>query len=450
MITAYVTQKTSQNHFKETKIRPLRKNFGGGECNVVVDTTQRFQKHLGFGGAITESSWRALSVLSKEERQKVIDAYFSPDGLNYNIARLPVHTNDFSVGPRTYVEDGDAELATFDMSWDMEKFNLYLDCRQAAGGELFTMISPWSPPAWMKDNGTLQYGGKLLEEYKPAWAQYYCKFIQGLNALGISVDALSVQNEPEAVQRWESCIYTAEEEGLFIRDYLYPALKEHGLDNTKIVLWDHNRDAVVRRAETSFSIEGVRDIVWGIGYHWYCCDKSENLSVVHALYPEKAMFLTECCVELAYDSTTGKSSYAGIWEHGERYGKQIINDFNNYSQGWVDWNICLDEEGGPTYVGNYCQAPVMIDKRTKTVSYMSSYYYIGHFSKFIKPGATRVYCGNDAVSQLYTVAYENPDGKKIVVMENTSSKRREITLTVDGFGTKFTVRPHSIMTLVVD
>ena len=449
MIKAFVTQKSSDKYFKEIKISPLKNKFGGGENNVVVDTTQRFQTHRGFGGAFTEAAWRAISVLSEEERKKVVDAYFSESGLNYNLARIPIHTTDFSVAPRTYVADGDRELKTFDTSWDSERFDFYKQCRDTHGG-LFTMISPWSPPAWMKDNNEAQHGGKLLDECKAVWAQYYCKFIKDLNSRGITVDALSVQNEPEAVQTWESCIYTPEEEAYFIRDYLYPALKKHGLEGTKIVLWDHNRDGLIRRSLSSFSIEGVRDLVWGIGYHWYCCNKSENLSTVHALYPEKALFLTECCVELAHDSTTGEASFAGIWEHGERYGKQIINDFNNYSEGWIDWNILLDEEGGPTYVGNFCEAPIMIDKHTKTVSYMSSYYYIGHFSKFIKPGATRVFCGNDVASQLYSVAYENPDGNKVVVIENTSSRRREITLTVDGKGTQFSVRPHSIMTLVTD
>lgn len=449
MITAYVTQKMSKNYFKEVKIRSLSANVGGGECNVVVDTSRHFQKHLGFGGAITEAAWRAVSVLPEGERKKVIDAYFSGQGLKYNIVRLPIHTTDFAERPRTYVKEGDAALETFDMSWDMDRFNFYLECRRASDG-LFTIATPWSPPAFMKDNGELQHGGKLLDEFKGAWADYYCKFIQGLKDIGITIDAISVQNEPEAVQRWESCIYTAEEEGAFIRDYLHPALKANGHGNVKLLLWDHNRDGVVRRAQSSFALEGVRDLVWGIAYHWYCCDRSENLSAVHALYPEKALFLTECCVELAYDSTTGKSSYAGLWEHGERYGKQIINDFNNYSQGWVDWNIFLDEKGGPTYVNNFCEAPIMIDKNTGTVMYMSSYYYIGHFSKYIAPGATRVYCGNDALSKLYTVAYENPDKTKVVVIENTSSKRRNITLTIDGKGTQFVLRPHSIMTLVSD
>lgn len=449
MIKAYVTQKSSDVRFKEVKIPPLKENAGGDECNVVIDTSQTFQTHRGFGGAFTEAAWRAVGVLDEGARKEVIASLFSQEGLRYNMARLPIHTTDFAVEPRTYVREGDKELGTFDVSWDEGRFDFYKECKQVSGG-LFTLISPWSPPAFMKDTGKVQFGGKLLDEYKASWAEYFCKFIEAMRERGIIIDALTVQNEPEAVQRWESCIYTAEEEALFIRDYLHPALVSHGLDDVKIVLWDHNRDGLVRRTSSSFAVEGVRDLVWGIGYHWYCCDKSENLSLVHALCPEKALFLTECCVELAHDSTTGESSYAGIWEHGERYGRQIINDFNNYSEGWIDWNMCLDETGGPTYVGNFCEAPIMIDKQTKQVTYMSSYYYIGHFSRYIDPGAVRVYCGNDAASQLYTVAYKNPDGKKAVVLQNSSSRRREITLRVDGSSTSFVMRPHSIMTVVID
>ena len=287
-----------------------------------------------------------------------------------------------------------------------------------------------------------------MDKFKTAWAEYYCKFIAELSKRGITVDCLSVQNEPEAVQRWESCIYTAEEEAEFIRDYLHPALARNGMDNVKIVLWDHNRDVIVNRVLSSFSLEGVRELVWGVGYHWYCGMQSGNLSAVHAIAPDKALFLTECCAEIAHDSSTGKQSYMGRWEHGERYGRHIINDFNNYSEGWIDWNLCLDLQGGPTYVGNYCEAPVMVDTANGRLNFMSSYYYIAHFSKFIDVGATRLYCASDA-EQLYSVAFENPNGSKTVVIENTSSRRRAVTLTVDGKGSKFTMRPHSIMTVLI-
>lgn len=448
MITAYITQKSSKYFLKKVKLRPLKSNASGGVCNVVVDTTQRFQTFRGFGGAFTEAAWRNADALPSEVKKQLINAYFSKEGLRYNMARIPMHTTDFAVEPRTYVADNDETLSTFDVSWDEGRFAFFRECNDVAGG-LFTMLSTWSPPAWMKDNNELQHGGKLLDRYKSAWAEYYCKFIEEMNKRGITINCMSVQNEPEAVQTWESCIYTAEEEALFIRDYLHPALVKHGLEDVKIVLWDHNRDVIVKRVLSSFAIEGVRELVWGIGYHWYCATQHENLSVVHAIAPDKALFLTECCAEIARDSTTGKCSYVGRWEHGERYGRHIINDFNNYSEGWIDWNLCLDTQGGPTYVGNFCEAPIMVDVANGTFNCMSSYYYIGHFSKFIDVGATRVFCGNDAKEQLYSVAFVNPDGTKVVVMENTSSRRRNLTLTIDGEGTSFTLRPHSIVTVLM-
>lgn len=446
---AYITQKTSEWFIKETKLRPSAASDSREEYNVVVDTSQRFQTHMGFGAAITDAAVCAMDVLDESGRREVIEALFSPSGLGYNMARLPMHTTDFSPSSYTYIREGDKALDTFDVSCDEKRFELYLDCK-ACAGELFTVVATWSPPAFMKDNNTVIHGGRLLPEYRGAWAEYYCRFIEALAERGIETDALTVQNEPEAVQRWESCLYSATEEAEFIRDCLCPALRSHSLDGVKIMLWDHNRDGIVRRTRESFSVEGVRDLVWGVAYHWYCSDKSDNLSTVHALFPEKALLLTECCVELAYDSTTGAQSYAGLWEHGERYGKQIIDDFNNYSQGWIDWNMCLDEQGGPNYAGNYCEAPIMIDRKTKKIMYMSSYYYIGHFSKFIKPGAVRVYCGNDAPKQLSSVAYVNPDGKKIAVIMNTASRNRSIALTVDGETIKFELRRHAIVTLVID
>ena len=202
MLTAYITQKSSKYYLKKIKLRPLESNVGGSDCNVVVDSSQRFQRLRGFGGAFTEAAWRNADALPADVRKRLIDAYFSKDGLRYGMARIPMHTTDFSVEPKTYVRDYDDKLDSFDVSWDDKRFDFYRECAQTAGG-LFTMVSTWSPPAWMKSNNELQHGGKLLDEYKVSWAEYYCKFIGELAKRGITVDCLSVQNEPEAVQRWE-------------------------------------------------------------------------------------------------------------------------------------------------------------------------------------------------------------------------------------------------------
>lgn len=447
MNRAFLT--TEGRPFQAVSLPSTKASFGGGDHNIVVDTSCRFQTHMGFGGAFTEAAYLATEALTEEGKREVIDAFFSKDGLCYNLARIPMHSTDFSERSRTYVEEGDDTLATFDISWDIPRLEFFKRCEERAGG-LSTLLSTWSPPAYMKTNGILHHGGKLKEGYRRLWAEYFCKFIEEAGKLGVHFDMMSVQNEPEAVQTWESCIFTAEEEAYFIRDFLVPALRRHGIENMGIILWDHNRDGVVRRALNSLKIEGVRELVYGIGYHWYCCDRSENLSALHALYPDKHLFLTECCVELAHDSTTGKASYVGRWEHGERYGKNIINDLNNYSEGYIDWNLCLDERGGPNHVGNFCEAPVMIDRKSKKIMYMSSYYYIGHFSKFIRAGAVRAYSGTDVEKDLYTVAYVDPSGEKIIVIENTADKDLHATLTIDGKGMDIFIPAHSIQTVLVD
>lgn len=435
--------------FEQAALPPLEENFGGSAHNIVVDTSQLFQKHMGFGGAFTEAAFLAAAELDEEGKRELVDAFFSKDGLCYNLARIPMHSTDFSPRSRMYVEEGDRELDSFDISWDIPRLEFFKRCALRAGG-LKTMLSTWSPPAYMKTNGIVCKGGKLKDDYRQLWAEYFCKFIEAAGSIGVGFDMMSVQNEPEAVQTWESCIYTAEEEAEFIRNFLVPTLRKHGLEGIEILLWDHNRDGVIRRALNSFKLDGVRELVSGIGYHWYCCDRSENLSAVHALYPEKHLLLTECCVELAHDSTTGKSSYAGSWEHGERYGRNIINDFNNYSEGYIDWNLCLDERGGPNHVGNFCEAPVMIDRASKKIMYMSSYYYIGHFSKFIREGAFRAYSGTDVEKDVYTVAYLNPDGRIVVVVENASDKDMAATLSVNGRGASLSMPAHSIQTVLID
>ena len=219
MIKAFITQNQATNYFKEANIRPLKGNFGGGGCNVVVDTSQRFQKHMGFGGAFTEAAWRAVSVLPEAEKRRLSTPIFRKAGFATTLREFPCTRPTFqsSLVPTSRTATRNLKLST--PSGDGGRFEFYKQCREASDG-LFTLISPWSPPAFMKDNNKPQHGGKLLGEYREAWANYYCKFIEDLRSRGITVDALTVQNEPEAVQIWESCIYTPEEEGYFIRDYL--------------------------------------------------------------------------------------------------------------------------------------------------------------------------------------------------------------------------------------
>lgn len=436
--------KTSESGVRLTPLAPS-KAFDGICNDIVVRSDITYQTHMGFGGAITDATVDCYAACDEKRREQIVRAYYGADGLNYNIARFTVHSSDFAA--KSYIYTKDDDLSTFDLSVeDRVKIPFAKRCMEASDREITFFASPWSPPAFAKTNGDMCHGGKLKDEYRAFWAEYYARYLEELEKRGIHISYANVQNEPEAIQTWESREVDAQEEGRDIRDFLAPTFQKHGLD-VKFFIWDHNRDRMVRRTIDTMSVEGVAEHIWGVGYHWYCCDRHENLRDLHTLYPDLHLLLTECCVELAYDSTTGESSCAGVWEHGERYAKQIIGDLNNWSEGYIDWNLVLNEYGGPNHAGNFCEAPIMLDGKGGLI-FQPSYWHIAHFSKYIQPGAKRIFCAGGA-SGIYQTAYVNPDGTKIVVALNNSDRDADTNIDVDG--EKFGVRleKHSIVTVVL-
>ncbi|MBC8083220.1 MAG: glycosyl hydrolase, partial [Hymenobacter sp.] len=325
---------------------------------VFVDPTRTFQTMLGIGGALTDAAAETFAKLPKAQQQEFMRAYYSPTGgIGYTLARTSIHSSDFSSGSYTYVADNDRALKTFSLKHD-EQFRIPFikQAQAAAGGKLTTYVSPWSPPAWMKDNQSMLQGGKLLPEFRQVWADYYVKFIKAYEQQGIPIWGLTVQNEPMAKQRWESCLFTAEDERDFVKGYLGPTLKKGGLSDKKLIGWDHNRDLMYQRASTLFDDPEASQYYWGLGFHWYetwtgSTMQFDNVRRVHEAYPDKNLIFTEGCVE------SFKRDGVGNWALGERYGNSMINDFNAGTVAWTDWNVLLDETGGPNHVGNFCYAP---------------------------------------------------------------------------------------------
>ena len=415
---------------------------------VFVDPNKTFQTFLGIGGAITDASAEVFAKLSKEKQQELLNAYFSKDkGIGYSLIRTNIHSCDFSSDMYTYIDEGDAALKTFSIEHDKKfKIPLIKKATETAGGKLTLFASPWSPPAFMKDNKNMLKGGKLLPEFYQSWANYYVKFINSYQKEGILVWGLTVQNEPMAVQRWESCIYTAEEERDFLKNYLGPTLSKAGLGDKKITVWDHNRDLMTQRATTILDDPEASKYVWGVGFHWYESWSGgdpmfENVGAVNEMYPNKNLLFTEGCNE-KFDANKYQ-----LWKNGERYGKSMINDFNNGTVGWTDWNILLDEKGGPNHVGNFCFAPVHADTKTGELIYTPSYYFIGHFSKFIGKDAKRI-SSVSSRSQLITTSFLNQDGKVITVVMNQSNKKVTYNLCIGTNATEVSILPHGIQTLV--
>ena len=419
------------------------------EVSVFVNPKKTFQTFIGIGGSVTDASAEVFAKLPKAKQDEFLKAYYDVEvGIGYSLCRTPIHSCDFSSESYTYIEEGDKELKTFNIDHDRKyKIPMIKKAIAAAGGKLMLYASPWSPPAFMKDNNNVLQGGKLLPEYYDAWALYYTKFIKAYEAEDMPIWGITIQNEPMATQRWESCIYTAEEERDFLKNHLGPTMHQEGLGDKKIVVWDHNRDLISHRANTIFEDPEASKYAWGIGLHWYETwtggeSMFDNLDNIQESYPDKKILFTEGCQE-GFDPE--KYQY---WKHAERYGKSIINDFNQGTVGWTDWNLLLDQRGGPNHVGNFCFSPIHGDTDSGELIYTPTYFYIGHFSKFIRPNAKRV-STTSSRSHLLSTSFQNEDSSLVTVIMNQSDQEIEYKLYVGSDAVKLKIPSHAIQTHVV-
>ena len=433
--------KTSEQVFKK-KVQPLET-----EVAIFINPKKTFQKYLGIGGAITDASSEVFAMLNETQQNKLLESLYGKDGIGYNIIRTSIHSSDFGLGSFTYVKEGDADLKTFSIEKDKEKRIPFIKrAIDLIKDDLVFYASPWSPPAFMKSNKNMLQGGKLLPEFRQAWADYYVKFINAYEEEGIPVWGLTIQNEPMAVQRWESCIYTADEERDFLKNYLGPTLEKEGLGDKKIVVWDHNRDLISERANTIFEDPEASKYAWGIGFHWYetwtgGLPKYDNLKNINESFPSKNMLFTEGCQE-GFDSER-----LHFWPNAERYGNSMINDFNSGVVGWTDWNILLDERGGPNHVQNFCFAPIHANTKTGELTFTPTYYYIGHFSKFIKPGALRVSTTTSRTS-IESTSFQNPDGEIITVVMNKTNQKIGYKLIVGESESFLEIQPRAMQSII--
>lgn len=390
------------------------------------DVSRTFQEIVGFGGALTEASAWALAQLPAARRSEVLRAYFHPaDGLGYTLARTHINSCDFSVSSWALADaPGDHALESFTLE-PMRRWLMPLlhEARVLGGRDLRFLASPWSPPAWMKTNDSMLNGGKLRPECRAAWAAHYVRFLRAMRAEeGFEFWGLTVQNEPAAVQVWESCVYSPEEERDFIRDHLGPALAASEFKDARLLCFDHNRDILEAYAGPVFCDPEAAKYVWGAALHWYVSEDFAATTRLLEKFPGKHVLFSEGCWE--------GGAKPGRWDRGARYARNIIGDLNAGVCGWIDWNIVLDLKGGPNHVGNLCDAPVLVDTDAKDVLFQSSFHYIGHFSRFIRPGARRVACAfaGESAAGLETTAALNSDGTLAIVVHNPTESEVRFTL----------------------
>jgi glucosylceramidase len=409
--------------------------------SVLVDSRPRFQTIQGFGGSFTEAAADTFYKMSPDIRAEILKAYFDVScGHGYSLCRTHINSCDFSLGNYAYTEvPGDVELKHFSIEHDRRQLiPLIREAVAAAGGSLNLFASPWSPPAWMKTNGQMNRGGKLKPEYRDAWARYYVRYVEEYEKEGLPIWGLSVQNEPQAVQTWDSCIYSGEEERDFVRDHLGPTLERAGMaSRVKLLIWDHNRDLLYERAKVVYDDPQAARYVWGAAFHWYVGDHFENVGLTHAAFPDKQLMFTEGCME--------GGPHIDDWSVGERYGQSMIQDLNHWTVAWLDWNILLDQHGGPNHKDNYCSAPLMADVGKGTLYYHNSYYYIGQITRFVRPGAQRILSAS-TLDELETTAFLNPDGQIAAVVLNRTGKPIPFALKYEGLAAQVESPAHSIAT----
>ena len=417
-----------------TRVEPTLK---AATATLSVDPNTHYQTVIGFGGAFTESATHTLSKMSSENQSKVLHAYFDPeDGLGYTLGRVHLNSSDFSLGNYTYVDERDETLNSFSIAREYQTVIPTILKAETINGRKFSFLaSPWSPPGWMKTTGIMNHGGKLKKEYYPLWAKYVIKYLDAMKKAGVHIDMISVQNEPAAVQTWDSCLFTPEEERDFIKDHLGPALEKSSHSHVNILAWDHNKDIILDRMAPIYDDPKARDYTYGAAFHWYMSDDYLNLEKMHDLYPDKHLIFTEGCIE--------DGPRVGAYETGVRYIKDMIQDFNHYTEAFIDWNLFLDENGGPNHAHNYCDAPIICDTKRDSVHLNSSFYAIKHFSKHVKPGAMRIASGVSTDVIMHS-AYRNPDGSTAIVLFNDSDTDHII----DVDGTHIHLPAESMMTLI--
>lgn len=402
-----------------------------------------YQEIIGIGGAATEAAAYNYSLLDEEKKRQFIDLYFGPNGIGYNFVRLHIQSCDFALDNYAYVDNtGDNLLDSFQIDRDQKYIIPFVKDALKVYPDIQFLASPWSPAPFMKDTGEMNNGGELKVEYYKPWAEVVCKYLEAYAKEGIVIKRLTVQNEPAAVQTWDSCIYSATQEAEYAVKALKPALIRHGLGDVKINIWDHNKDILIERVEESFAVEGARDAIDGIAFHWYTGDYFEAVEAIRSLYPDKELIFTEGCVEYSRFATDNQVGHAIMYAH------DMIGDFKAGANGFIDWNMLLDAKGGPNHVGNFCDAPIMCTEDAKDFNVNLSYYYIGQLSRFVKPGAKRMLTTSYS-NKVETVGFVNVDGSKVIVILNNSDSEVSFNLNSKECGCDISLGAYAIGTVLL-
>jgi len=484
----------------------------GADQFIEVFPEQRRQKLIGIGGSFTESSAWVLAHLEVEQRASLMKAFFSEEGANYSLARTTIGSTDFCVkGKYSYVTDEqDVKLDSFSIDVDKDGFSPdefpdvkdseydllpmikeALDIKKSQSSCEFKIIaSAWTAPPWMKSNKEW-FGGELANEFMQCYADYLGKYIDAYGQEGVEIWGLTPVNEPLGNDsNWESMHFTPQSQRDFIKSSLGPAMKHRSV---KLLMFDHARPVLEDWADTLYSDEDCARYLYGSAVHWYDSTFKvfeEVFERVHEKYPEFAILHTEGCVDnLGNDAPEGVLDPAGYKESGwfnndsfwwtesatdwaysatwpglisedhpkyapvHRYARDLIVGLNHWLEGWVDWNLVLDQRGGPNHVHNYCGAPVMVDLESGFIYYTPIHYVMTQFSRTIRPGDTVVYSKVSEGLQskgVVSCSTMNDNNLLTVQIHNPGQEQVDCELIVHKRQSKLVLPANSIKTIQVE
>jgi len=461
---------TSSSGHQLTKISEFETS--DKKLTIKLNPEKTYQTITGFGGAFTESSAYLLNKLSKENRKKIMDAYFSKEGANYSLCRTHINSCDFSLNQYSYAPTEDKELNDFSIEEDMDDLIPMIKEAMATSVDGFKLFaSPWTAPPWMKDNNEW-VGGKLLPEYYDTWALFFSKYLDAYKSEGIDIWGFTVENEPHGNgNNWESMHFTPEEMTNFVQNHLGPKLEIDGYGDKIILGYDQNRAGLKEWVDVMFQDEASSKYYNGTAIHWYESTFEvfpEALQYAHQKAPDKYLIETEGCIDAevpkwkddAWYWSKEATDWGWDWASEKdkylhpkyvptfRYARDIIGCLNNWVDGWVDWNMVLNKQGGPNWFKNWCVAPIIVDEEADEVYVTPLYYIMAHFSKFIRPEA-KIIDVQFSDDDLMVTAAQNLDGSVAVVVFNPSESKKGISIELNHLSKEISIGPQAIQTLLI-
>lgn len=433
---------------------------------VVCRPDRTHQRIAGFGGAFTEAAAYVFAQMPPDVQDDFLLRCFggatggAADGAAggdegrggnaYTLGRTHIQSCDFALGNYAYVRPLDRALKSFSLTRDRRLLLPFIQCALAVNPALQLVASPWSPPAFMKTNARMNGGGRLRKSYYDAWAQLLARYVADYAAEGVRIGRMSVQNEPMAAQTWDSCLFTAQEEADFAANHLRPALDAAGFADVRLLAWDHNTDRILERVEETFAVPGADAALGGVAFHWYAGDHFEQVRAVAEAYPDKELLFTEGCVEYAREGAGGRAGRVSDAEQqrkAEQYAHMVIGCLNAGASGYIDWNLLLDERGGPNHARNFCEAPLMYDREAQELIVNRSFHYLGHFSRFVEPSSRR-FLVSRFTDNLECAGFVRPDGNRVLVVLNRHNRAIRFEVAERPHVARLESPAHSIMTLV--